>query len=323
MEGIIAVTYRCNARCYMCHTWKNPSNRADEITPADIGKLPRMSFVNITGGEPLLRDDIEEIVRALRGKTNRIVISTNGYFTERILELAGKFPDIGVRVSLEGLPAANDELRGIKDGFDRGLRTLIELKHMGLKDIGFGITVSDRNAKDLLSLYRLSREMRVEFATAIVHNSYYFHKFDNIIQEKDMVAGEFERLIAEMLRTGRIKNWFRAYFNYGIINYIYGGKRLLPCEQGTRGFMVDPFGEIHACNVMENSMGNIKEKSFDEIWNSREAQAIRRQVAVCDKRCWMIGSVTPVMAKNILVPIRWILKNRFRYIKLARRSEWA
>jgi len=55
MEGIIAVTYRCNARCYMCHTWQNPSKRADEITPEDIEKLPRMRFANITGGEPLLR----------------------------------------------------------------------------------------------------------------------------------------------------------------------------------------------------------------------------------------------------------------------------
>jgi MoaA/NifB/PqqE/SkfB family radical SAM enzyme len=321
MEAIIAITYRCNARCYMCHTWRYPSKRTEEITPAELERLPRVKFANITGGEPLLREDIEDVVSVVRRKANRVVISTNGYFTERIIELGRKFPDVGVRVSLEGLPAANDELRGIKDGFDRGLRTIIELQHIGIKDIGFGITVSDRNAKDLLALYRLAREMRVEFATAIVHNSYYFHKFDNVIQEKDMVLGEFERLIAEMLRSGRIKNWFRAYFNYGIINYIYGGKRLLPCEQGTRGFMVDPLGEIHACNVMEDSMGNIKEKPFEEIWNSSEAQAIRRKVAVCDKRCWMIGSVTPVMTKNILIPIRWILKNRFRYVKLARRSE--
>ncbi len=55
MEGIIVVTYRCNACCYMCHTWQHSSNKADEITPADMEKLPSMTFANITGGEPLLR----------------------------------------------------------------------------------------------------------------------------------------------------------------------------------------------------------------------------------------------------------------------------
>lgn len=41
MEALIAVTYRCNAKCYMCNTWKYPSRSEDEITPRDIDKLPR------------------------------------------------------------------------------------------------------------------------------------------------------------------------------------------------------------------------------------------------------------------------------------------
>ena len=316
MEAIVGVTYRCNARCYMCNTWNFPSNTADEITPCDIEKIPdNLKFVNITGGEPFLRKDLEEIVNILKKKTKRLVISTNGFFTGKIIALARKHPDIGFRISIEGLPKANDELRGIKDGFDRGLRTLLELKHMNLKDIGFGITVSDRNAKDLLELYKLASSMKVEFATAIVHNSYYFHKMDNHIENKEMVAGEFSKLIAEFFKTWRLKNWYRAYFNYGIINRIYGGKRLLPCEMGKDVFFLDPFGEIHPCNAMEESMGNIKEQSFLQIWNSSKAQQVRELVATCNKECWMIGSVSPAMKKAISIPTRWIVKNRSKYLK--------
>jgi MoaA/NifB/PqqE/SkfB family radical SAM enzyme len=314
MEGIVGVTYRCNAKCYMCNTWQYPTKTAEEISLADIEKIPSgLNFANITGGEPFLRKDIEGIAAIVKRKTKRLVISTNGYFTDRVVALAKKHPDIGFRISLEGLPKANDELRGLRDGFDRGIRSLLELKHMGMKDIGFGITVSDRNAKDLLELYKLALAMNLEFATAVVHNSYYFHKMDNQICDKEMVAGEFNKLIAELFKTWRIKNWFRAYFNYGLINRIYGGKRSLPCEMGSDVFFLDPFGEIRPCNGMEESMGNIKKKSFGDIWNSDDAKSVRELVSKCDKECWMVGSAAPAMKKKISVPISWIIKNKTRY----------
>lgn len=82
----------------------------------------------------------------------------------------------------------NDELRGHAGGFDKGLHTLLTLKDMGLKDIGFGCTVSNNNSKDMLSLYQLSKSLGMEFATAAFHNSYYFHKDDNVITNKDEVC---------------------------------------------------------------------------------------------------------------------------------------
>ncbi len=171
MEACLIVTYRCNAKCYMCNTWQHPSKKENEFKPELVEKLPEgLDFINITGGEPFLRDDLEQIVEKALTKSKRLVISTNGYFTDKITRLAEKFGNrIGIRVSIEGLPAANDELRGIKNGFDHGLRTLTNLVAMGIKDVGFGITVSDRNAKDMIELYRLAETMGIEFATATVH----------------------------------------------------------------------------------------------------------------------------------------------------------
>lgn len=308
MEGLIAVTYRCNAHCHMCNTWQFPSDIDEELKPEDLRSLPRLKFANITGGEPFLRSDIAEIVRVLEPKADRIVVSTNGYFTDRVVALAKEFPKLGFRVSLEGLPAANDELRGIKDGFDHGLRTLLKLRALGVKDIGFGITLSDRNADDLMELYELADAMGLEFATAAVHNSYYFHKFDNRIENVEQVAGALEELARRLLSTSRPKNWFRAWFNMGLANYVRGGKRLLPCEMGSDVFFVDPFGRVMPCNAMDRPMGSLKEASFDEIWTSDAATEVRKAVCACDADCWMIGSVSPAMKRHILVPASWVVR---------------
>jgi MoaA/NifB/PqqE/SkfB family radical SAM enzyme len=307
----IIVTYRCNAKCHMCNTWQFPSKKDEEIGIDVYEKLPFMKTVNVTGGEPFLREDLGDIINVLRRKTNRLVISSNGFFTERILSLFRKRKDIGIRISIEGLPKANDELRGIKDGFDRGIRTLIELHHMGVKDIGFGITISDRNTKDMIELYHLSKMMGLEFSTAAIHNSFYFHKFDNNFQNPEVAIEELKKLIDELLKSRKIKDWFRAYFNYGLINYIKGKPRLLPCEMGHDSFFLDPTGEIYPCNVMEESMGNLKEKPFDEIWNSDKAKKVREKVKNCSNNCWMIGSVSQQMKKNIMVPLKWIIQHKF------------
>lgn len=297
----------------MCNTWRYPTKQEEEITPGIIEKIPSgLKFLNITGGEPFLRDDIEDIVDVALRKTARLVISSNGYFTDKIAALARKFPSVGIRISIEGLPAANDELRGIKDGFDHGLRTLLELQAMGMKDIGFGITVSDRNAKDMVELYRLSKAMDLEFATASTHNSFYFNKGDNTFKDPEMVAREFEKVSRLLLKEKHPKKWFRSYFNHGMANYVRGGKRLLPCDVGTDVFFLDPFGNILPCNGMDVAapMGNLRNQTFEEIWNSEHARNVREQVRHCDKNCWMIGSAAPAMKKNIKVPIAWIIQNK-------------
>ena len=314
LHGSIILTYRCNAKCNMCEVWKHPSKSSEEIGLDVIEKLPQMFFVNITGGEPFVRQDLSEIAGVLRKKAKRIVISTNGYFTDRIVALCRQYPDVGIRISIEGLQKTNDAIRRIPDGFDRGLRTLLELRAMKIKDIGFGITVQDINCHDLVPLYFLAQGLGYEFATATLHNSHYFHKLDNKIEDKELVCGEFRKLIKLLFQSKRPKDWFRAYFNYGLINYIEGNKRLLSCEMGCSGFFLDPYGDILPCNGMDikQPMGNLTESSWDEIWNSRRAEEVRQMVKNCKKNCWMIGSAAPAIWCHPINPILWVLRNKLR-----------
>ena len=316
-EVCIILTYRCNAKCNMCDVWHHPTKIKDEITVEELEKLPSgLRFINITGGEPFMRRDIEEVIEVIRPKTERIVISNNGFFTDRIVKLCERYPDLGIRISTEGLQKANDDIRMIPDGFDKTLRTLLTLRRMGIKDIGFGMTVQKMNAKDLMPLYELSDALGYEFATATLHNSHYFHKLDNVIEDKETVCNEFTNLITELLRSRSIKKWFRAYFNYGLMNYIYGRERFMACEMGTESCFIDPSGDVLACNGMDTKvpMGNIKENSFADIWNSEQAAKVRDIVKLCDKQCWMVGNAAPVMKKHIHRPLKWILKNKLRLL---------
>ena len=316
LNGTIIVTYRCNAKCNMCNRYKKPSLPDEEISLETIKKLPPMYFTNITGGEPFLRTDLKEIVRELYKKSDRIVISTNGFFSDRIIDLCKEFPQIGIRISIEGLEETNNRIRGLEDGFNRGYTTLKKLREMGMTDVGFGMTVQDANAKDLVALYNLSNELNMEFATASLHNSFYFVEAKNIIHDRPMVAKEFENLVNELLKSNSPKKWFRAYFNHGLINYIYSQKRLLPCDMAFDTFFIDPYGDVMPCNGTKDKevMGNLNEAStWDELWNSAQAETVRKKVRCCDRNCWMIGSVSPAMHKYIWKPAFWVLRHKLKF----------
>lgn len=273
-----------------------------------------MYFTNITGGEPFIRTDLKDVVRELYRKSDRIVISTNGFFTDRIIDLCKEFPQIGIRISIEGLEQTNNEIRGLNDGFNRGYITLKKLREMGMKDVGFGMTVQDKNAPDLVPLYNLSNEMGMEFATASLHNSFYFVEAKNIIHDRPMVAKNFEHLVNELLKSNSPKKWFRAYFNHGLINYIYGRTRLLPCDMSFDTFFIDPYGDVMPCNGTKDKevMGNLNRQTWDELWNSSEAEEVRKKVRHCNRNCWMIGSVSPAMHKYIRIPLLWVLKHKLK-----------
>ena len=321
MECAVITTYRCNARCQMCDIWQSPTRRAEEFNPAILEKLPGgMNRLNITGGEPTIREDLRDIVQILDKKTHRLEISTNGYFTERLTAIAEAFPHITIRVSVEGLAKRNDELRGIKDGFDHALRSILRLKDLGVGDIGFAMVISDKNASELLDAYHLAAGLDVEFSTSTLHNSFYFHKADNRIDDVGLAVRETQNYVRALLRSKRhnlrlrVKDWFRAYLNLGLIRHMQGQPRSLQCDAGTDSFFVDPYGRVLACNGSAEPwvMGDLNSQTFEAIWHGEQAEEARRRVANCTRACWMMGTAVPAMRRDPWTPLSWVLNNKRR-----------
>jgi Fe-coproporphyrin III synthase len=329
MEACVITTYRCNAKCHMCNTWQFPSKPAEEIGTEVMRRLPSgLDKINVSGGEPGLRKDLVDIVAVVRQKAKEVDISSNGYFTDRLVEVGRRFPDVGFRISVEGLPKLNDGLRGIKDGFERSLKTVISLRDSGVHNVGFGTVICDKNKADLLNLYNLCTLMGVEYSSSTMHNSFYFHKFDNKVEDLEGTVEVMHRFIEALLQSKRsslrlrVKDWGRAFLNYGILQHIQGVSRPIPCGAGSELFFLDPHGQILACNGSDVPwvMGNLKEKSFDEIWHSREAEEVRKKVAHCQRNCWMVGSARPAMRSHRMVPLLWIMKNKIKL--LMKRDIW-
>lgn len=61
-DASIILTYRCPMKCKMCNIWFNPTNKSEEIKASDLKSLPKLKFINLTGGEPFIREDLPEIV---------------------------------------------------------------------------------------------------------------------------------------------------------------------------------------------------------------------------------------------------------------------
>lgn len=320
MNGCVITTFRCNAKCHMCNIWQHPTDPAEELPAAYYEKLPSgLGRINVTGGEPMLRPDILDIVGIVSKKAKVVEVSTNGFFTDKILEIANTYPNTMFRISLEGLPEMNDRLRGTKDGFDHALRTMLGLIDSPAKDIGFSVVICDKNADDLLVLYKLCAALGVEFGNSVMHNSWYFHKEDNAVGDVSRAVQAEKEFIKALLTSNRrglrmkIKDYLRAYFNINILNHLEDKPNVMSgCVAGRDLFFVDPWGNVTPCNGTAEPwiMGNIKDRTFEEIWQSGKADEVRCQVDGCDRSCAFIGTARFDMVRHPIRPVSWIARSK-------------
>jgi MoaA/NifB/PqqE/SkfB family radical SAM enzyme len=307
----------------MCNIWQHQTKIEEEIDYHYYEKLPEGLRINITGGEPTLRKDIDRIFEILYPKASLLELSTNGFNTETIVNLANRYPNILIRVSLEGLPRMNDSKRGTVHGFDHALRTMLELKKTKCKNIGFSVVISPDNYQDLLYLYDLCVALDIELGNSVVHNSWYFHKEDNRIVSEEALH-QHEKFVVALLTSKRrglkqkLKDYGRAYFNRSIHRRLKGDMGYRPaCGALTDFFFIDPFGNVSPCNGSKDEwiIGNIKDHTYQEIMNSGKALEALKQVQACTRECSFIVTERHDMLRRPWVPVLWILKNKLRIMR--------
>ena len=320
MDLTVILTFRCNSKCQMCYIWQNPTDPREEVTLDTLRKLPGgFDNLNVSGGEPTLRRDLAEVVDILYPKARIMEISSNGLNPKRLVPIIKKYPDIKVRFSLEGDELTNNKIRGEKDGYATKIAGLKMLQEAGGRDLGFAFVIQDENADQLVAVYEKAREMGVELATSTLHNAWQFYKNDNYFYDRLKVARHVEGLVTGQLRSGKPKNWFRAYLNLGLIEKILGHDRLIRCTAGSDFAFIDPWSDVWACNVRSDlPMGNLAKQSWDEIIQSDVAKQTLGKVHGCDQNCWMVTTARTAMRSNIvpqapkLGPLAWVLYNKLK-----------
>jgi Fe-coproporphyrin III synthase len=306
---VAAVTYRCNARCLMCDIWKRPGDARAELAAEDYRWLPAsLRSINVSGGEPFLRDDLADVVRVMQ-KTcprARIVISTNGLAPDRIERAAAAMKNVAVRVSVDAVGALHDRARGVEGAYARAVETVLRLKAIGVGDLGLAATSMESTAGELAAVERLAGEMGVEFVASVAHSSpIYFGAQEDERPRSEAAIGEIAAMMRRQLRSARPADWAKAYYTRGLVEYVRGRPRMLPCGAGVDHFFLDPWGDVYPCNVQGQKMGNVRDGSFEEI-AERSGEAVRAAVAGCREQCWMVCTVTPPMRRHPGRPVAWI-----------------
>jgi MoaA/NifB/PqqE/SkfB family radical SAM enzyme len=307
-HAIIAVTERCNARCVMCDVWRRPAS--DELAPEDYRRLPAtLREINLTGGEPLLRDDLAEIVRVMQETCPgvRIVLSTNGLLPDRLKVFLGAVEDVAVRVSLDGRDGLHDRIRGVPGAFDLAVRSLEVAKAAGVNDLGVCATMTRSNAGHVREVHDFARRQGIQFTFTMAHSSSFFFG-DQREEEPDAAGAEADMTAIQsgLYDSLHPKDWFRAYFISGLKEVFSGRPRPISCTAGRDLFYMDPAGNIYPCHILDLRMGNIRDNTFQELVEA--GGDVLRAVGKCRERCWMTCTVAPEMRRRILtfaVKVAW------------------
>ena len=316
-EAIVAVNYRCNARCRMCDIWR--VNEDGALAAEDYRRLPAgLESVGVTGGEPFVRKDIVDVVRALFDATGRpqIIINTNGYLTDRIVgayrELRSLRPLPGFGISVDGIGRAHDRMRGTRHAFEKVMRTVQALKEENCRNIRLSFTVTTENVTELPAVYDLARRIGVQFASTIAHNSdHYFHTSTNRSIDSVLLRQAYDVVNQKELSSSSIKGWLRAYFNEGVVRYNELGTRLVPCHAAKDFFFLSPRGEVYPCLVLPKILGSIMLAPFEVLWTSSNAEAIRAEISGCE-RCWMMCTARTTLKQRPLAAGVWVAKQQLK-----------
>lgn len=245
------VTLRCNARCSFCDYWRtDPKARATEASSfAEAARFFNPMLVTFTGGEPLLRADLEDLVsavaRAIRLKY--IMLITHGAMLTP--ERAQSLWQAGVNqfnVSLDYLDGRHDSARGIPGLTRKLFDTLPRLRALGIDNVRFNTVIRNDNLDQIRPIVERAAELgcgvNLSVYTDKKNGNREFVVDDGHLSELDALVREL--LAFKRRRRGVITN--SDYYLEQLPRYVRGEMRE-PCRSGIRTIHVDPTGHVKRC----------------------------------------------------------------------------
>ena len=312
-QAQINVTYRCNARCQMCNIWQ--WERREEMTLQQFVEVMAdpvfdgLERIIIGGGEPILRQDLVELVEFFLERMPRLLsmtFLTNGLLPERAATvaeaIAQRCQQRGVRltasVSMDAVGELNDRVRGVPGAFSRAAETIDLLKPLAARydfSLGVAAVVFNETLPHVAELRQWCRERGVHVGFQIVgfHESYVsnLEKKDDL----DFTSQDREALFAlmeELAERRSLTNFPAFYWNDMLHLYRDGRPRHTPCVLAVDTFALDAYGDIYYC-PSELKIGNcltdgtISEIYYDPRNLARRAEMVRTICPTCNSGCFL------------------------------------
>ena len=303
---VLFINSICNMKCEHCFYWTS-LNKKDDLTAEEIfalsDSLGPIENLNLSGGEPFLRKEFGDICRKFI-RTNgvkQIYVPTNGYFTDRCIAALKQVLEepalqlFAVELSLDGMPEFHDTFRVAKHSFRKAMETYDALAELQASDPRLRIhsisTATDVNMEEIrrLTTYLYERCPKMDHHNlAIIRGDRKNPTLQGpgLKQYEDLY--EYIRRLWAPREEQRYGSMVEPMLQWAKVETVKQQRQVVPCKAGRISGVVYANGDVSVCEI-HKPIGNLRQKSFPEIWHSDEAKALRASIA--RKECYCTTEV--------------------------------
>ena len=297
---VLFINSICNMKCEHCFYWTS-LNKRDDLSKDEIfalsDSLGPIENLNLSGGEPFLRKEFAEICRKFI-RTNgakQIYVPTNGYYTDKCVAAIAdvlKEPALDLFVaelSLDGMPEFHDKFRVAPGSFNRSMETYDALVKLQASDPRLRIhsisTATDVNMEEIrkLTTYLYQRCPKMDHHNlAIIRGDRKNPTLRGPSLKQYEELYEYIRRLWAPREQGRYGSSVEPMLQWAKVETVRQDRQVVPCKAGRISGVVYANGDVGVCEI-HKPIGNLRQKSFPEIWHSDEARRLRASIA--NKEC--------------------------------------
>jgi MoaA/NifB/PqqE/SkfB family radical SAM enzyme len=299
---VLFINSICNMKCEHCFYWRN-LNQRDDMTKDEIfalsRSLGRIENLNLSGGEPFLRKEFSDICRQFirHNGVRQIYVPTNGWYRQKTIQaitetLQESELDLFVaELSLDGTAEFHDKFRVADGAFARAMETYDALAELQKKDPRLRIhaisTATNVNVDEIrkLTTYLYDRCPEMEHHNlALIRGD---RKNPALVTPDPRQYAELYEYIRRLWlprETGRYGAIVEPMLQWAKMETLAKRTQVVPCRAGVLTAVVSANGDVSVCELHE-PIGNLKQHSFQEIWNSEPAERLRTAIAANACHC--------------------------------------
>ncbi|MGI8495716.1 MAG: radical SAM protein [Pyrinomonadaceae bacterium] len=303
---VVFINSICNLSCEHCFYWKE-LNKRNDLTFEEFEKLSLelgdFENLNLSGGEPFIRQDFGEICLLFteNNHVQNIYVPTNGFFTDRTETSVRKVLQsqslkmFVCEISLDGMPEYHNRFRGNPQSFQKAMETYEMLTRLQKEDSRLKIHVNTvAMSENMDEIWRLTEYLHQNYPAIEHHNlaiirgdrknpslqGPQLQKYKELYRHVRNVWGDrdekrFGASVEPMLQWAKVKT-------------IESESQYVPCKAGVLTGVVYANGDISVCE-QHRPIGNLRNNSFFEIWDSEKAQNLRARIKA--KECYCTNEV--------------------------------
>lgn len=302
---ILHVTNKCNMRCGHCFV--SFDNKDEELGLSEIRAISKqiqdLIWLDIGGGEPLLRDDLDEIISFFNFR--ELSIPTNGWETEKIVEKLRKIHltnpgKLIVTLSLEGMQKTHDEIR-CPASFERTILAFKNLRGIKGLRIKFNTVLCEKNQDEIIELMHFVKDLGPDFHSVLMLRG---KSRDPLMKlpskEKIEILNKQIYQIQQSYGYGRtgimskVQRNYQAYKAGLSLRILKEKKQVIPCLAGVSHLVIWPQGNVSLCELLP-PIGNVREKKIEDLLKGQEFKrsisSIRKGDCFCTHDCNMIENI--------------------------------